>query len=53
MDGEKSSAVVENVHEAGTYRISVSAVLQESIRSDPLRCTILYGADLGARKSLP
>ena len=49
VDGEKSSAVVENVHEAGTYRISVSAVLHESIRSDPLRCTILYGNDLGTR----
>ena len=36
VDGEKSSAVVENVHEAGTYRISVSAVLAESLRSDRL-----------------
>ena len=32
VDGEKSSAVVENIHEAGTYRISVSAVLQDGVK---------------------
>ena len=49
VDGEKSSAVVENIHEAGTYRISVSAVLADRLHSDPLRCTLLYGNDLGDR----
>lgn len=49
VDGEKSSAVVENIHEAGTYRISVSAVLADGVNSDPLRCTLLYGNDLGDR----
>ena len=33
VDGEKSSAVVENIHEAGTYRISVSAVLADGVHS--------------------
>jgi len=41
--------VVENIHEAGTYRISVSAVLADGVHSDPLRCTLLWGSDLGDR----
>jgi len=49
VDGEKSSAVVENIHDSGTYRISVSAVLAEGISSDPIRCTLLYGADVAER----
>ena len=42
VDGEKSSAVVENIHEAGTYRISVSAVLQESVKELAIKMYITF-----------